>query len=326
MNGFPWLTVAGAVPLLGAIVIALVPGLPADSAEADRTARGLLAKQLALAFSLLTLVVVIIIAVKFQVGGPNYQFTEIYSWIPAFGVHYALGVDGIALVLIAMSAVLMPVVILASWNDAESGRHSVKTYFSLMLVLETMMIGVFAATDVFLFYVFFEAMLIPMYFLIGSYGVGKRSYAAVKFLLYSLAGGLLMLVAVIGLFVASSHQLGHGTFDYRQLAGHLHLSHGEQIALFLGFFIAFAIKAPLWPFHTWLPDAAAEAPTVVAVMLVGVLDKVGTFGFLRFCIPLFPDAARTLAPWILALCVIGILYGALLAIGQRDMKRLVAYS
>ena len=171
MNGFPWLTVAGAVPLLGALVIALIPGLPADSAEADRSARGLLAKQLALAFSLLTLVVVIIIAVKFQVGGPNYQFTEIYSWIPAFGVHYALGVDGIALVLIAMSAVLMPVVILASWNDAESGRHSVKTYFALMLVLETMMIGVFAATDVFLFYVFFEAMLVPMYFMIGSYGV-----------------------------------------------------------------------------------------------------------------------------------------------------------
>jgi NADH-quinone oxidoreductase subunit M len=165
-------------------------------------------------------------------------------------------------------------------------------------------------------------MLIPIYFLIGSYGGPRRSYAAVKFLLYSLAGGLLMLVAVIALFFAGKH-----TFDYRALlSGGLHLSHNEQIALFLGFFIAFAIKAPLWPFHTWLPDAAAEAPTGVAVMLVGVLDKVGTFGFLRFCIPLFPSAARTLAPWILALCVIGILYGALLAIGQRDMKRLVAYS
>src|SRR6516162_3288276 len=195
MNGFPWLTIAGAVPLLGAIVIMLVPGLPADSAEADRQARQALAKQLALAFSLLTLVVVIIIAVRFQVGGPNYQFTEVYSWIPAFGVHYAVGVDGIALVLIAMTAVLMPVVILASWNDAEAGgagqggrppQHSVKTYFALMLTLETMMIGVFAAIDVFLFYVFFEAMLVPMYFMIGSYGVGKRQYAAVKFLLYSL--------------------------------------------------------------------------------------------------------------------------------------------
>src|ERR1700721_4536939 len=159
MNGFPWVTGAGAVPLLGAIVIMAVPRLPSDSAEADVRARDGLAKYLALAFSLLTLVVVIIIAVKFQIGGPNYQFTETYSWIPAFGVHYALGVDGIALVLIAMSAVLMPVVILASWNDAESGRHSVKTYFALMMVLETMLMGVFAATDAFLFYVFFGPLL-----------------------------------------------------------------------------------------------------------------------------------------------------------------------
>src|SRR5271156_2535902 len=220
MNGFPWLTVAGAVPLLGAIVIMLVPRLPADSAPADVRARQGLAKYLALAFSLATLVVVIIIAIKFQVGGPNFQFTEVHSWIPAFGVHYALGVDGIALVLIAMSAVLMPVVILASWNDAESGRHSVKTYFALMMTLETMMIGVFAATDVFLFYVFFEAMLIPMYFMIGSYGVGQRQYAAVKFLLYSLLGGLLMLVAVIALYVYSTESAvtgHHGTFMFYTL-------------------------------------------------------------------------------------------------------------
>jgi NADH-quinone oxidoreductase subunit M len=177
MNGFPWLTIAGALPLAGALVISLIPRLPADSAEADRRARDALAKMLALAFSVAALVVVIIIAVKFQVGGPNYQFTEVYSWIPAFGVHYAVGVDGIALVLIAMTAVLVPVVILAAWNEAESGRHSVKAYFALMLTLETMLIGVFAATDVFLFYVFFEAMLVPMYFMIGSYGVGKRQSA-----------------------------------------------------------------------------------------------------------------------------------------------------
>jgi NADH-quinone oxidoreductase subunit M len=195
-----------------------------------------------------------------------------------------------------------------------------------MLATEAIVIGVFGSLDVFLFYVLFEAMLIPIYFLIGSYGGPRRSYAAVKFLLYSLAGGLLMLVAVIALFVVSAHQLGHGTFDYRTLATRVHLSDGEQNALFLGFFIAFAIKAPLWPFHTWLPDAAAEAPTGVAVVLVGVLDKVGTFGFLRYCIPLFPHAAKTFAPWVLGLCVAGVLYGALLAIGQRDMKRLVAYS
>jgi NADH-quinone oxidoreductase subunit M len=343
MNGFPWLTVAGALPLLGAIVIALVPGLPADSAEADRQARNALAKYLALAFSLLTLVAVIIIAVKFQVGGPNYQFTEQYSWIPAFGVHYALGVDGIALVLIGMTAVLMPVVILASWNDADGvpgaaaaasapaahrPRHSVKTYFALMMTLETMMIGVFAATDVFLFYVFFEAMLIPMYFMIGSYGVGKRQYAAVKFLLYSLLGGLLMLVAIIALYVYSARSGAtghHGSFLFSQLI-QVSLSPVVQKWLFLGFFIAFAIKAPLWPFHTWLPDAAAAAPPGAAVLLVGVLDKVGTFGMLRYCFELFPSGAKYFTPLVITLSVIGILYGAIVAIGQQSMKRLIAYT
>ena len=339
MNGFPWLTIAGAVPLLGAIVIMLVPGLPADSAEADVRAREGLAKYLALAFSLITLVVVIIIAVKFQIGGPNFQFTETYSWIPAFGVHYALGVDGIALVLIAMSAVLMPVVILASWNDADpvpaagttspaKPKHSVKAYFALMMTLETMMIGVFAATDVFLFYVFFEAMLIPMYFMIGSYGVGKRQYAAVKFLLYSLLGGLLMLVAVIALYVYSvgSPATGHhGSFLFSELIN-VSLSPTVQKWLFLGFFIAFAIKAPLWPFHTWLPDAAAAAPPGAAVLLVGVLDKVGTFGMLRYCFELFPSGAKYFTPLVITLSVIGILYGAIVAIGQQSMKRLIAYT
>jgi NADH-quinone oxidoreductase subunit M len=330
MNGFPWLTIAGAVPLAGALVLSLLPGLPAERAAADQAARNALVKWIALAFSLLTLVVVIIIAVKYQIGGPNYQFTEVYSWIPAFGVHYALGVDGIALVLIAMSAVLMPVVILASWNDADSGaaRHSVKTYFALMLVLETMTIGVFAATDVFLFYVFFEAMLVPMYFMIGSYGVGKRQYAAVKFLLYSLLGGLLMLVAVIALYVYSTHSgvTGHhGSFLFSELS-QISLSPTVQKWLFLGFFIAFAIKAPLWPFHTWLPDAAASAQPGAAVLLVGVLDKVGTYGMLRFCFELFPAGAKYFTPLVIALAVVGILYGAIVAIGQQDMKRLIAYT
>src|SRR6516162_1226384 len=343
MNGFPWLTVAGAVPLLGAIVIMLIPGLPSDSAEADRQARNTLAKQLALGFSLLTLIVVIIIAVKFQVGGPNYQFTEVYSWIPAFGVHYAVGVDGIALVLIAMTAVLVPVVILAAWNEADGpapsggttppspparSKHSVKTYFALMLTLETMLIGVFAATDVFLFYVFFEVMLVPMYFMIGSYGVGKRQYAAVKFLLYSLLGGLLMLVAVIALYVYSTKSAAtgyHGSFLFSELI-HVPLSPAVQKWLFLGFFIAFAIKAPLWPFHTWLPDAAAAAPPGAAVLLVGVLDKVGTFGMLRYCFELFPAGAKYFTPLVITLAVIGILYGAIVAIGQQSMKRLIAYT
>jgi len=336
MNGFPWLTVAGAVPLLGAIVIMLVPGLPADSAEADRQARQALAKQLALAFSLLTLVVVIIIAVRFQVGGPNYQFTEVYSWIPAFGVHYAVGVDGIALVLIAMTAVLMPVVILASWNDAEAGgagqggrppQHSVKTYFALMLTLETMMIGVFAAIDVFLFYVFFEAMLVPMYFMIGSYGVGKRQYAAVKFLLYSLLGGLLMLVALIALYVYSTRSAVtgyHGTFLFSVLI-HVPLSPAVSKWLFLGFFIAFAIKAPLWPFHTWLPDATDAAQPGTAVLMLGMMDKVGTFGMLRYCFELFPAGAKYFTPLVITLAVISVLYGAIVAIGQAGLKRLMGY-
>ena len=330
-NGFPWLSLAGGLPLLGAVVVTLVPGLPADSAAADARARDNMAKVLALLFSLATLVVVIIIAVRFQTGrgAAAFQFTEEYSWIPQFGVHYALGVDGIALVLIAMSAVLMPVVILASWQDVtESSRRSVKTYFALLLVLETMMIGVFAATDVFLFYVFFEAMLIPMYFMIGSYGVGKRQYAAVKFLLYSLLGGLLMLVAVIALYVYSTRSPvtgQHGTFLFGVLE-HVVLTPTVQKWLFLGFFVAFAIKAPLWPFHTWLPDAAASAQPGAAVLLVGVLDKVGTFGMLRYCFELFPAGAKYFTPLVVTLAVIGVIYGAIVAIGQQDLKRLIAYT
>jgi NADH-quinone oxidoreductase subunit M len=357
MSTFPWLTVIGAIPLAGALVIAVTPGASAPGAEADRQARRLLAKRLALAFSLVTLVLTIVMMVTFSPGGPAFQFTQTYQWIPQFGVHYAVGVDGIALVLIGLTAVLMPVVILASWNDADPvlagpglagpgqdaagqdaagqdaagqdgaearPRRSVKTYFALLLLLETMIIGVFAATDVFLFYVFFEAMLIPMYFLIGSFGVGQRQYAAVKFLLYSLFGGLLMLVAVIALYVYSA-QAGHPTFLLSQLT-QVALRPGAAKWLFLGFFIAFAIKAPLWPFHTWLPDAATAAQPGTAVLLVGVLDKVGTFGMIRYCLELFPSAARYFTPLILTLAVIGVLYGAIVAIGQADMKRLIAYT
>ena len=197
-----------------------------------------------------------------------------------------------------------------------------------MLVLETMMIGVFAATDVFLFYVFFEAMLIPMYFMIGSFGVGARQYAAVKFLLYSLLGGLLMLVAVIALYVYAGQSAAtghHGTFLFYSLA-HVALSPTVQKWLFLGFFIAFAIKAPLWPFHTWLPDATASAQPGAAVLMLGVMDKVGTFGMIRYCLELFPDGFRYFTPLILVLAVISIIYGAIVAIGQTSMKRLIGYT
>jgi NADH-quinone oxidoreductase subunit M len=335
MSSFPWLTVIGLVPLVGAAAVAAAP-----------RGRPVVAKQIALGASLVTLVLTILMCAAFEPKGERFQFVQSHEWIPAFGVRYDVGADGIALVLIALVAVLVPVVFLASWYDAdpEAGpqdldttagtgdpllqppapKRSVKSFFALLLVLETMMIGVFAATDVFLFYVFFEAMLIPMYFIIGSYGGPKRSYAGVKFLLYSLFGGLLMLAAVIGLYVASADK-GTGTFSFEKLT-QLDLSHSTQIWLFLGFFIAFAIKAPLFPFHTWLPDAGAEAPIGGAVLLVGILDKVGTFGFLRYCLPLFPYASRTLAPYVIALCVVGILYGALLAMGQKDLKRLVSYT
>jgi NADH-quinone oxidoreductase subunit M len=341
MSTFPWLTVAGAIPLAGAAAIMLTPGRSAPGGVADRRARDLLVKRIALATTLITLVVTAVMAAQFKTGGPRFQFQQVYQWIPQFGVHYAVGVDGIALVLILMSVVLMPVVVLASWNDVEGepgqpearpaaeprprARGSVKSYFALMLVLETMMIGVFAATDVFLFYVFFEAMLIPMYFMIGSFGVGQRQYAAVKFLLYSLLGGLLMLVAVIALYVYSIHGGHTGTFLFTPLT-HLVLSPLTQKWLFLGFFVAFAIKAPLWPFHTWLPDAATSAQPGAAVLLVGVLDKVGTFGMIRYCLELFPSAAHYFTPLIIVLSVIGVLYGAIVAIGQADMKRLIAYT
>jgi NADH-quinone oxidoreductase subunit M len=334
MSNFPWLTVAGVIPLAGAIAVGLTPGHSAPGSEADKKARDLLVKRITLVVTLITLAVTIAMAVNFKIGGPRFQFTQTYQWIPQFGVHYAVGADGIALVLILMTTVLMPVVVLASWNDAEGlaspagsppPRRSVKTYFILMLVLETMMIGVFAATDVFLFYVFFEAMLVPMYFMIGSFGVGQRQYAAVKFLLYSLLGGLLMLVAVIALYVYSTHGGRPGTFLFGPLT-HLVLSPLVQKWLFAGFFVAFAIKAPLWPFHTWLPDAATAAQPGAAVVLVGVLDKVGTFGMIRYCIDLFPGAAHYFTPLIIALSVIGVLYGAVVAIGQADLKRLIAYT
>jgi NADH-quinone oxidoreductase subunit M len=314
MDTFPWLTTLGLVPLVGSVVVAAVP-----------RRNPLLAKQIALAFSLVTFALTVVMATRFHADGPTFQFVEHHTWIKQFGVSYAVGVDGIALVLIAMATILVPVVIIASWHEADGARTPVKAYFALILVLETMMIGVFAATDVFLFYVFFEAMLIPVYFLIGSFGGAQRSYAAVKFLLYSLFGGLLMLAALIGLYVVSADQTGTGTFDYAKLVG-LDIDPTTQKWLFAGFFIAFAIKAPLWPVHTWLPDAAAEGTPGTAVLLVGVLDKVGTFGMLRLCLPLFPDASHYFTPLILVLSVVGILYGALVAIGQRDMMRLIAYT
>ncbi|HEV2087646.1 MAG TPA: NADH-quinone oxidoreductase subunit M [Cryptosporangiaceae bacterium] len=323
MSAFPWLPVLIGLPLLGAVVLALLPG-----------GRDRLVKQVALGWSLLVLGVTVVACVRFDPDGDRFQLVSSYPWIPQFGTRLAFGADGIALVMIALIAVLLPIVLLASWHDADRGgaadmaprhRYGVKTFFALMLALQSCMFGVFAATDVFVFYVFFEAMLVPMYFLIGSYGGPRRQYAAVKFFLYSLVGGLFMLASVIGLYVISARELGAGTFDFAALS-ELEIDPVTQRWLWLGFFLAFAVKAPLFPFHTWLPDAAGQAPIGAAVLLVGVLDKVGTFGFLRYNLPLFSDASRWFAPMVIVLGVIGILYAALVAIGQTDMKRLVAYT
>ena len=233
--------------------------------------------------------------------------------------------------MILLALVLTPIVIAACWNEAEGVRCSVKNFFGLILILETMIVGVFAATDIFLFYVFFEAMLIPVYFLIGGYGTGEKATAAVKFLLYSLFGGLLMLASIIGLYVISGNQLEAPTFDVTALS-QLTIDPVTQRMLFLGFFIAFAIKAPLWPFHTWLPDAARAATPGTSVLLLGVLDKVGTYGMIRFCLSLFPEASKEFGPTIIVLSLISIFYGAFLAIaqgtssGDGNIKALISYT
>ncbi|GAB3759035.1 NADH-quinone oxidoreductase subunit M [Yimella radicis] len=315
MSNFPWLTTIGVVPLVGAIVIGCLPKAAAASA-----------RLVALVFSLITLGLGIAAATQFKTGGSGQQFqlTETHTWIKQFGVSYALGVDGIALALILMSLVLVPIAILAAWRDVEDdtpGRQ--KAYYALLLVLATFMVGVFAATDVFLFYVFFEAMLIPVYFLIGQFGGPRRQYAAVKFLIFSLASGLVMLVAVIGLFQAGPG--GEHGFLVSRLTG-IDIPLDTQKWLFVGFFIAFAVKAPMAPVHTWLPDAAAESKPAVAVLLVGVLDKVGTYGMIRFCLQLFPDASKWATPVVITLAVFSIIYAAIVAIGQTDMMRLIAYT
>ncbi len=226
--------------------------------------------------------------------------------------------------LVVLTALLTPIVLIASWNDAKTGRWSEKSFFAWILALEALSLGVFAATDVFLFYVLFEATLIPMYFLIGGFGGAQRSYAAVKFLLYSLLGGLLMLASVVGLYVISAKS-GEPSYLLADLVK-LDLSQNTERWLFLGFFFAFAVKAPMVPFHTWLPDAAAEATPGTSVLLVGILDKIGTFGMIRFCLGLFPNASEWATPVVLVLALISVLYGALVAIGQTDIKRLIAYT
>lgn len=325
MTGMPWLTGLWAVPMIGAAVVMLLP-----------SAARHLAKYAALGFSLVVLVIAALLAVEFDPAGAQYQFVEDHEWIPSFGTGYILGLDGIALALVVLTAVLVPLLIIAGWNDSGDQPRSAHTYMALTLAVEGMVLISLTALDVLLFYVFFEAMLIPLYFLIGGFGAGAaqgRSRAAVKFLLYNLFGGLIMLAAVIGLYVATatSGAFDAGTFDFRAIvaavsSGELGISPTVLNALFLGFMFAFAVKAPLWPFHRWLPDAAVESTPATAVLMMAVVDKVGTFGMLRYCLQLFPDASMTFRPMIITLAVIGIIYGAVVAIGQTDVMRLIAYT
>ncbi|KAA0098204.1 NADH-quinone oxidoreductase subunit M [Mycolicibacterium sp. P1-18] len=323
VSGMPWLSVLWAVPMFGAGVVILLP-----------SAARHLAKYLALALSVAVLAVAGLLAVTFDPAGAQYQFVEDHAWIPSFGTGYVLGLDGIALALVVLTAVLVPLLIVAGWNDASDHGRSAHAYLALILAVEGMVLISLTALDVLLFYVFFEAMLIPMYFLIGGFGGGEgRSKAAVKFLLYNLFGGLIMLAAVIGLYVATakSDAFPAGTFDFRAIVaavadGSLNVDPAVLNALFLGFMFAFAVKAPLWPFHRWLPDAAVESTPATAVLMMAVVDKVGTFGMLRYCLQLFPDASMTFRPLIITLAVIGIVYGAIVAIGQTDVMRLISYT
>ncbi|HEV3361341.1 MAG TPA: NADH-quinone oxidoreductase subunit M [Pseudonocardiaceae bacterium] len=315
-SGFPWLLAVILWPLLGGVIVAFF----------KNDAR--LAKLTAIVFSLVEFALTLVVLFSYHASGARIQLAGSADWIASFGVHFSFGVDGIALIMLVMLGGLTPIVLGASWQEKLPEGRSMAGFFSLILVMEALVMAVFAATDVFLFYVLFEIMLIPMYFLIGGYGGPglRRQYAAVKFFLYSFLGGLLMLASAIGCWAYVESVTGTGTFDWATLTRVVsHAPLGTQIWLFMGFFFAFAIKAPLVPFHTWLPDAVQESPVGVGVFLVGVLDKVGIYGFLRYCLPMFPDASKTLAPLVLVLSVIGVLYGSLLAAGQSDMKRFVAY-
>ena len=298
------------LPLAGAAVLALVP-----------SARHAAIRWWALAVSVGGFGTSLAVLARFDKSDAGFQLVEQHQWIRAFGASYKIGVDGISLWLVVLTAFLFPICVLASWNVSRNP----KLFMGLLLGLETAILGVFLSMDLLLFYVFWEGMLVPMYFLIGYWGYDRRIYAAVKFFLYTLFGGLIMLAGIIVVGFQARSALGRVTFDYEQLS-QVAFSTGIQKWLFVAFFAAFAIKIPLFPFHTWLPDAHTEAPTAGSIILAGVLLKLGGFGFLRYSLPLFPDAARDAVPWVVALALIGIVYGAIVCAMQKDLKRLIAYS
>jgi NADH-quinone oxidoreductase subunit M len=306
--------VSWALPLVGALLLLFV-------GNSDGRKNGFF-RWAALAISLVEFVVTCLLWASFDPTSADMQLVERVPWIPAFGIDYYVGIDGVSLLLVVLTGFLTPIALLSSWEGIEK---KVKEFSIFVLVLEAAMVGVFVSLDLFLFYVFWDAMLIPMYFLIGIWGYDQRIYAAVKFMLYTMAGSVLMLIAILGLAFLHKEATGSYSFDVLKLYT-LDIAPQTQQWFFLAFALAFAIKVPLFPFHTWLPDAHVQAPTAGSIILAGVLLKMGTYGLVRFAFPLFPLAAATFAPWIALLAVIGIIYGALVAMVQPDMKKLVAYS
>ena len=310
LQQLPLISIVTFFPLVGAVILFFV--------KKENTE---LIKRFTLVWTILTFVLSLGFLIGFRTGDPGFQFYENLPWIPQIGVGYQVGLDGISLLLIILTTGLMPLAILSSFNAI---TDRVKEYYIFLLLLEVGMLGVFVSLDLFLFYVFWEVTLVPMYFLIGIWGGKRRVYAAVKFFLYTMAGSLLMLLAILFLGING------GTFSLPDLlhnnAWLAEAGPTVELLLFIGFGIAFAIKVPMWPFHSWLPDAHVEAPTAGSVILAGVLLKMGTYGFLRFNLPLFPHASQQAAPVIITLAIIGIIYGAIVSFAQTDVKKLVAYS
>jgi NADH-quinone oxidoreductase subunit M len=309
LTQIPLVTLITFFPLIGILFLLFTPK------DREETIR-----RIAMAFSAITFILSLgLLFGGFDLNTAGFQFEENVAWIPAWGINYHVGVDGISILLVLLTTLIMPIAILSSWTSI---KDRLREYMIFMLMLETAMLGVFVSLDLFLFYVFWEFSLVPMYFLIGIWGGPRRVYAAIKFFLYTMAGSILMLLAILWLGGTA------GTFDLVELVTRngLWVKTATEMLLFIGFAAAFAIKVPMWPLHSWLPDAHVEAPTAGSVILAGILLKLGTYGFLRFNLTLFPEASRQAAPVIGVLAIIGIIYGAIVSFPQSDVKKLVAYS